>query len=281
MRWWAAARSGGRFAAILALAGVPRIYGFASAAPKGEYTAPMLERYFDTVGDYRRHLDALTAGGPPNAPLRAAFKGTSLVETDGLEAAEPGARDRVVGLVYQLDVSALQLELGHFAVHMGWLEPERFRALAIEGARRLLTRPLDGEVVDVMCELPKHEQIGGHFDSGDLPEALFRDPEGIRLISCLAPPGDDVSVRIAAALESPDPVLRLWAAHALSRRLPLPGSVLLGVVAHLGDPAPDVTTRLRWILIAQRPLPPEVLRALDARDPALAREARAASRAAR
>lgn len=330
-------------------AGVPRIYGFASAAPKGEYTAPMLERYFDTVGDYRRHLDALTAGGPPNAALRAAFKGTSLVETDGLDAAEPGARDRdlicalydeslpvarrleivrdlvarpdllafvpsiqvfvdrhppekmqrderalleqiranqeardrVVGLVYQLDVSALQLELGHFAVHMGWLEPERFRALAIEGARRLLTRPLDSEVVDVMCELPKHEQIGGHFDSGDLPDALFRDPEGIRLISCLAPPGDDVSVRIAAALESPDPVLRLWAAHALSRRLPLPGAVLLGVVAHLGDPAPDVTTRLRWILIAQRPLPPDVLRALDARDPVLAREARAASRARR
>jgi hypothetical protein len=28
-------------------AGVPRVYGFSSAAPKGEYAAPMLERYFD------------------------------------------------------------------------------------------------------------------------------------------------------------------------------------------------------------------------------------------
>lgn len=330
-------------------AGVPRIYGFSSAAPKGEYTAPMLERYFDTVGDYRRHLDGVTAGGPANGELRAAFKGTSLVEATGLDASEPGARDRdlicalydeslpvvrrleivrdlvarpdllafvpsiqvfvdrnppekmkgaerqvfdairaddearerVVALVYQLDVSALQLELGRFAVQMGWLEPERFRTLAIEGARRLLTRPLDSEVVDVVCELPKHVQVGDQFRSSDLPDALFRDPEGIRLVSCLAPPGAEVSVRIAAALESPDPTLRLWAAHALSRRLPLPEPVLLRVVAHLGDPAPDVTTRLRWILIAQRPLPPGVLRALEARDPALARDARAAARAAR
>jgi len=330
-------------------AGVPRIYGFASAAPKGEYTAPMLERYFDTVGDYRRHLDGVTAGGPPNGALLAAFKGTSLVAATGLDASEPGARDRdlictlydesvpvlrrleivrdlvtrpdmlafvpsvqvfverhppekmqgaerqvfdeiradeaarerVVALVYQLDVSALQLELGHFAVHMGWLEPERFRTLALEGARELLRRPLDSDAVDVMCELRKHEQVGDHFRSSDLPDGLFRDPEGIRLVSCLAPPGDDVSARIAAALESPDASLRLWAAHALSRRLPLPEPVLLDVVRHLGDPAPDVTTRLRWILIAQRPLPPAVLRALEARDPVLARDARAAARAAR
>ncbi|MFN8601760.1 MAG: hypothetical protein U0842_14925 [Candidatus Binatia bacterium] len=43
-------------------AGVPRIYGFSSAAPKGEYTAPMLDRYFDTVGDYRAHVERAGRG---------------------------------------------------------------------------------------------------------------------------------------------------------------------------------------------------------------------------
>lgn len=328
--------------------GVPRIYGFASAAPKGEYSAPMLERYFDTVGDYRQHLDR-AARGDSNRALLAAFKGTTLVETTGLADDEPAARDRDVicalydesqpvakrleivrelvarpdllafvpsiqvfidrhpadkmqgderriydeiranaearervrQLVFQLDVSALQLELGHFAVHMGWLERERFKELAIEGARQLLRRPLDNEVVDVMCELPKHEQVGDHFRSADLPDALFRDPEGIRLVSCLAPPDDAVSVRIASALAADDPILRVWAAHALSRRLPLSETVLMTVIAHIDDPEPQVRERLRWIFLGQRPLPRRVLDALDERDPALAKQARAYARAAR
>ena len=329
-------------------AGVPRLYGFSSAAPKGEYSAPMLERYFDTVGDYRAHVQR-AGRGESNRALLAAFKGTSLVETTGLTDAEPAARDRdlicalyddslpverrleivrdlvarpdllafvpsiqvfvdrhppekmqggekriydeirgdtvarerVRALVFQLDVSALQLELGHFAVHMGWLEKERFRELAIEGARQLLRRPLDNEVVDVMCELPKHEQVGDHFRSADLPDALFRDPEGIRLVSCLAPPDPQVSVRIAAALDADDPILRVWAAHALSRRIPLPEPVLMTVLAHMNDPEPQVRERLRWIFLGQRPLPERVLDALEDRDPALGARARAYARAAR
>jgi hypothetical protein len=329
-------------------AGVPRIYGFASAAPKGEYTAPMLERYFDTVGDYRQHLER-AAHGESNRALLAAFKGTSLVETTGLTDDEPAARDRdlicalydeslpverrleivrdlvarpdllafvpsiqvfidrhpaekmkgderrlydeiranaearerVRSLVLQLDVSALQLELGRFAVQMGWLETARFRQLAIDGTRQLLLRPLDNEVVDVVCEVPKHVQIGGEFRSADLPDALFRDPEGIRLVSCLAPPDQQVSVRLLAALDADDPILRVWAAHALSRRLPLPEPVLMTVLGHLNDPEPQVRDRLRWIFLGQRPLPRRVLDALDDRDAALAKQARAYARAAR
>lgn len=328
--------------------GVPRVYGFSSVAPKGQYTAPMLERYFDTVGDYRAHL-ARAATGDSNRALRAAFSRTSLVETTGRRDDEPGARDRdlicalydeslpvarrleivrdlvarpdllafvpsiqvfidrhppgelsgdarriyeeiradegardrVRNLVLQLDVSALQLELGHFAVHMGWLEKERFRKLAIDAARELLRRPLDDEVVEVMCELPKHVRVGDQFRSADLPDGLFRDAVGMRLISCLAPPGDDVSKRIAGALSADDPLLRMWAAHTLSRRIPLSEPVLLTVVARLDDPEPQVRERLRWIFLGQRPLPRGVIEALEKRDPELAREAKAAARAAR
>src|SRR5690606_8706035 len=73
---------------------VPRIYGFSSVAPLGRYTAPMLDKYFRRVGDYRRHLEQISRGGPPNRALAAAFAGTSLVETTGLSRDEPAAADR-------------------------------------------------------------------------------------------------------------------------------------------------------------------------------------------
>jgi hypothetical protein len=320
--------------------GVPRIYGFSSAAPLGRYSAPMLERYFASVGDYRRHLDQVARSGEPNRALAAAFAGTSFVETTGLQTtgdaaadraricalydernpvarrleivrelvARPdflafvpsvqvfidrhpaekmsaeerriyadiqgnaAARERVLALVEQLDVSALRLELAHFTVHMGWMTEQQLHELATETARELLRRPLTNEVVDVMCEVPRHESVGGRFTSADLPPHLFRDAEGIRFVSCLAPPGDDVSERLAAVLGAEDPELRLWAAHALTRRLPLPEPVLLTVVAHLGDRSADVRERLEWIFRAQRPLPDDVRRALAQQAPALAAE---------
>jgi hypothetical protein len=185
------------------------------------------------------------------------------------------ARERILALVYKLDVSALKLELGHFAVHMGWLEPGQFRTLAVEAARQLLRRRLASVMVDVMCEVPKHEFVGDQFGSADLPDALFGNAEGIRLISCLEPSGDEVSARLAAALDSQDPMLRAWVAHALTRRLPLPDPALLTVIAHLGDSSPLVTERLRWIFKAQRPLPREVERALEAKAPEVAAELQA------
>ncbi|HEY8518320.1 MAG TPA: hypothetical protein VIS07_22635 [Candidatus Binatia bacterium] len=319
---------------------VPRIYGFSSVAPLGRYTAPMLDKYFRRVGDYRRHLEQISRGGPPNRALAAAFAGTSLVETTGLSRDEPAAADRdlicalyderqpvvrrleivrdlvarpdvlsfvpsiqvfidrhpeeemsrderrvfeeikadqaardsVVALVHQLDVSALKLELGHFAVHMGWLPQPEFRALVIESVRELLRRPLTNEVVDVMCEVPKHESVGDEFTLEDVPAGLFREPEGIRLVSCLALPGDEVSERFEAALVSDDPELRLWAAHALSRRLPLSETVLLRITEHLDDPSPDVRVRLEWIFRAQRPMPRDVQRAVKRKLPGLAKE---------
>jgi len=312
-------------------AGVPRIYGFSSVAPKGEYTGPMLDRYFRTVGDYRKHVDGVRLDGPPNRTLASAFRATTLVETTGLQPNESGARDRkllcalydeslpvaqrldivrelvarpdvlafvptikvfvqrhppakmsaaerrvfdeirgdeqararVVELVDRLDVSALKLELGHFAVQMGWLAPERFRTLAVASARELLRRPLTNEVVDVMCEMPRYASVGDQFTSSDVPDSLFHDPVGLRVISCLAPRGDQVNAKLALALDDPNPEIRLWAAHALSRRLPLPDAVLLRVAAHVSDASSDVELRLRWILQTQKPLPRSVKRALD------------------
>ncbi len=318
--------------------GVPRVYGFSSVAPTGEYTGPMLERYFSTVGDYRSHLEQVRRDGPSNRALAAAFAGTSFIEASGLSPSEPAAadrdlictlynerepverrlgivehlvdrsdllafvpsiqvfvnrhpyeemqgeerrlfeeiqgneaaRERVLALVYELDVSALQLELAHFAVHMGWMTREQLRALAVDAARHLLQRPLASDVVDVMCEVPKHEFVGDEFRSEDLPDALFRDAEGIRFISCLAPFGDAVSTRLAAVLDAEKLEVRVWAAHALTRRLPLPDPALLMVIARLGDPAPEVTERLRWIFAAQQPLTSDVRRALEAQAPELA-----------
>jgi hypothetical protein len=36
--------------------GVPRIYGFSSVAPRGEWTASRLREYFQSKGDYSRYL---------------------------------------------------------------------------------------------------------------------------------------------------------------------------------------------------------------------------------
>src|SRR6185436_19986420 len=109
--------------------------------------------------------------------------------------------------------------------------------------------------------------VGDQFGSDDLPELLFRDPEGIRLLSCLSPVDARVSARLVAALDSQDPDLRKWAAHALTRRLPLQHDVLLQVAGKLGDPSPEVRERLRWIVRAQTPLPDDVRRKVEMADP--------------
>jgi hypothetical protein len=317
-----------------AFMGVPRIYGFSSVAPLGQYTAPMLERYFRSVGDYQAHLGSARRDGASNRALLDAFAGTGLVQVPGLSRDEPAAADRqlictlydegesiaarlrivrqlmerpdrlafiptvqvfldrhppeqmvaeerevfqqierndaareqVLRLVRELDVSALELELAHFSVHLGWMTPEELHVLATDAARQLLRRPLTTGVVDVMCELPKHESVGEHFGSDDLPAILFADPEGIRLISCLAPPGERVSERLAGALASGDPAVRTWAAHALTRRVPLSERVLLEIAPHLRDPSRDVAMRLRWIFLAQSPLPDDVRDAVAAAD---------------
>jgi hypothetical protein len=61
-----------------------------------------------------------------------------------------------------------------------------------------------------------------------------------------------VSGRLAAALQSDDLSTRLWAAYALSRRLPLERAVLAAVVRHERDPSPEMRERVRWVLEHQR-----------------------------
>ena len=320
--------------------GVPRVYGFSSVAPTGQYTAPLLDRYFDTKGDYRRYLEQADGDTGPNTALLTAFRGTGLVQDTGLRPDEPAtadrdlvcrlhderapvaerlriiahlmsrddvlsfvptiqlfidrhppdqltgedarlfeeirrsdaARDSILGLVRELDVSALQLELAHFARHLGWLTPEAFRALAVDGAHQLLDRPLTSDAVDVMCEIPRHASLRDEFASDDLSPALFDDAEGVRLVDCISPADPRVTDRLAAALDRPDPATRLWAAYALSRRLPLPDPILIRLATDLNDPSDDLRTRLRWIFTTQSPLSGAVRRAVADHDPVLARE---------
>jgi hypothetical protein len=317
---------------------VPRIYGFSSVAPIGQYTAPRLEKYFRSTRDYRRHLDETNGDTSPNKRLLAAFKGTGLVQTSGLMRTDVAAEDRhqicrlydeglsvahrlgivrelvgrkdflafvptiqtfisrhpsgeyedhegelfeeiqrseaarqqVLELAHSLDVSALQLELAYFAFQMDWMSPDAFRGLAIDGARELLARPLTSEVVDIMCEISKHQRIGDAFTSDDVPGAVFRHPEGIRLIECLAPADPRMSIRLADHLNDEDVAIRQWSGYALSRRLPLEDAVLLKLVEHVNDPPEVLGARVEWIFQAQRPISDEVREQLASRDPELA-----------
>jgi|SRR5579862_6453496 len=75
-------------------AGVPRLYGFSTVAGRGEFTAPRLERYLETRGDYARHLVEAWDASTPNRPLEAAFARTGVVQVSGLGPADPAAGDR-------------------------------------------------------------------------------------------------------------------------------------------------------------------------------------------
>lgn len=320
--------------------GVPRIYGFSSIAPNGEWTASCLRKYFQSKGDYGRYLKRAFGDTKPNKKLLAAFRGTSLVQMSGMMATEPRAADRdlvcgvyddtqtvaqrlrtiqqllarsdllsflptievflnrhppqqwqgeerqvfmeiqqqepareqVIRLVHDLEVSALKMELAHLARQLEWITSDEFRRLAVHGARQLLVQPLSSEVVDIMCEITKLQPIGGEFGSEDLPETLFHQAEGLRLVACLSPVDERVSARLVAGLDSADVWARRWAAYGLSSRLPLGDAVLERVASHLDDASMDVRERLQWLFKAQRPLSADVRKAVRARAPQLAEE---------
>jgi hypothetical protein len=171
--------------------------------------------------------------------------------------------DTVLELVRSLDVSALQLELAHFAALVGWLDRAEFHALAAQGAAQLLRRSLTSEAVDVMCEIVKYESLRDDFDDDDLPARLYADAEGLRLVACLAPADPRISPRVLPALRGSDPVQRQWAAYALTQLRPSDPTVLAQLVPYLRDPSPDIAARIRWLFQAQAPLPPAVLRAME------------------
>ncbi len=182
------------------------------------------------------------------------------------------AREQVLRLTRELDVSALKLEVAHFARHMEWLSADEFRGMAVDGSRTLLGRLLTSEIVDVECEIAKHAPVGDAIRSDDLPGAVFASAEGLRLVDCVRAADERVSRRIAAALTDDDASTRLWAAYALSRRLPLSDAVLLRVTERLTDRTPGMRERLHWILANQPHSSRSVRTAAVARDPELARQ---------
>jgi hypothetical protein len=325
-------------------AGVPRIYGFSSVAPRGEYTAPMLARYLRGQGDYANALLSRTGDTAPNSALLASFKGTSLTQVSGLSSSEPGARDRddicalydnthsvahrlelayallsrpdalnfvptlevflsrhppekltaterpifaqiqrltsartaVLGLVRQLNVSALKFELAHFAMLVGWIDRGEFHQLAVDGARQLFgqiwAHPITSETVDIMCEITKYEPLHNDFSADDFPVPLYDDADGLRLISCIAPSDHRITGRLLTALDHPDPSNRQWAAFALAQLLPLDEAVLRRLVPYVRDSSPEIAARVRWIFQAQGIMPDNGKRPAQTANPALARE---------
>lgn len=330
-------------------AGVPRIYGFSSVAPRGVYTAPMLARYLRAQPHYAAALRLSADDETPNRALLSAFAGTSLIQTLGLTPTEPGAidraricalydekrplaerlrtaygllarpdplrfvpsvevflsrhasehfsaeersiftemfylfaaRDDVLEIVRQLDVSALKLELAHFAVLVGWLSQAEFHDMAVAATYQLLKQRLSAEVVDVLCAITTHESLGGDFEADDISPSVYSDPQGLRLLSCLVPSDPRVIPPVAAALEGTDPVQREWAAHTLTRLRPTDEAVLGQLVPYLRDPSPAIAERVRWLFLVQDPLPAAVAQAIREVDPTLLRERSGSDKTAR
>ena len=310
-------------------AGVPRIYGFSSVAPRGEVSAPLLARYLRGQGDYAQRLRSAGRDAGRNRALLASFKGTALTQTTGLTPSEAaavdredicalydesrpvlerlriaygfllrgdalrfvptlqvflarhpeermtelersvlveiraldGAREAVLGLVDRLNVSALKLEMAHFAALVGWLHPRELHELAVGAAARLLREPLTSEVVDIMCEITTHASLRDDFTAADISDAVYADPDGLRLVACLAPADLRVATRVAAILESPDAARRSWAAHALIRLQPYDRDLLEHLTPYLRDPSPEVATRIAWLLQNSGRLPADATRA--------------------
>lgn len=180
------------------------------------------------------------------------------------------ARAQVLDLVFDLNTSVIKMELAHLALHLEWMTREQFRAIAINGAKEMLQQPLTSEVVDITCEITKHEPLGDAFTSDDIPASLFRIPEGLRMIDCLKPQDPTTTMRLLASLDDPDVVVRLWAAFAVSRRLPLGEAQQKQLAWHLGDQSPELRERVGWTLRAQGTPSPLVLEEIARRDPSLA-----------
>jgi len=325
-------------------AGVPRIYGFSSVAPRGEYTAPMLARYLRGQGDYAGNLLRSTGDTTPNKALFESFRGTSMAQVSGVTPRDPEAADRddicslydethpvaqrlalayallsrpdalnfvptlevflsrhppekltakerpilteiqrldtareaVLGLVRKLNVSALKLELAHFAMLVGWLDRTEFHQLAVDSARELFRQiwahPLSSETVDIMCAITKYEPLRSDFGADDLPGPLYQDADGLRLISCLMPTDRRVTPKLLPPLDSSDPAVREWSAYAIAQLLPLDEPVLKRLVPYVVDPSPEITARVRWIFQAQGILPANGAPPSQTTNPALARE---------
>lgn len=77
-------------------AGVPRIYGFSSVAPLGQYTAPPLREYFRRKGDYARYLQQAGRDSATNKELLVAFSRMGMIQARGVDPSEPTGQDRAL-----------------------------------------------------------------------------------------------------------------------------------------------------------------------------------------
>ncbi len=183
----------------------------------------------------------------------SATERSRLAEMQGLEA----TRDTVLGLLPQLEPSALKLELAQVATLIGWLPPAELQTMAADTARHLLAAPLSDDAVEVVCAITAQTPLHDALDADDIPARAYRDERGLGMIACLAPADPRVAARVVPTLRNADTLRRVWAAHALTRLQPTDEQVLLAIVPALGDPSPEVATRIRWLLDT-RPLPPAV-----------------------
>jgi hypothetical protein len=211
-------------------------------------------------------LEVFLSRHPPKKMNRVEM--SILAEIQGLD----GTRDQVLKLVRSLNVSAIKLELAHFAVLVGWLHRQEFHTLAVNGARELLGEPLTPEVVDIMCEITKYDSLSKDFSSISISPSVYADPHGLRLVSCLAPADPRVSAEVLPALKSDNPEQRVWAAHTLVRLVPRDEEILRRLAPYLNDPSPDVSGRIRWIFLAQKKLPKSLEQMLRGIDPTLLEE---------
>lgn len=76
--------------------GVPRLYGFSSIGPSGETVKPLLEGYFQSVGDYAEHLRQIAhSRRPPDPtdprvdPFIRSLQPSSVEQCGGLDPADP------------------------------------------------------------------------------------------------------------------------------------------------------------------------------------------------
>ncbi|HYD49052.1 MAG TPA: hypothetical protein VEB21_11920 [Terriglobales bacterium] len=189
-------------------------------------------------------------------------------------------RQQMKATMNRLHASVLKMQIAHLAMQLGWLGGEEFRRLAAESAKQLLGEPVSYEVADIACEVVKYGQVGTGIRSEEVPDHIFLHWEGFRMLDCLSPADARLSTRMAPGLRHHDEWVRFWAAHALSRRLPLSDGVLAAVAESLNDPSLRVRERVRWILQTQPPLTAQALAAVRLRDPELARSLEARRREA-
>jgi hypothetical protein len=326
-------------------AGVPRIYGFDSVAPRAQVSATLLESYFGRIGNYARYLSVTKDSTQRNSPLHAAYAKANFTQLSGLQASEPAerdgqllcalydehrtvgfrlriieslsqrsdflayvptmkvffarhppatlsgpdrktlsavtnqraARDRVLRLVRDSDMSAVTIDLAQLAYQLNWMTRGEFNRLALQWTRKAIALPTS-DAVDVSCELAQLVPLGSQLAPKDFPSRLYRDPEGVRLLDCLAPPHPEVSEQLAKALDGGTAALRLWITYALSRRGDLSDDVLLTLANHVDDGSAELRDGLRWVMSKHTPLPREVREVVAARNPELAGELGAETR---